>query len=336
MKVGRSGSIILVCLCLALSVHCARGYGGNESEIETLVKSLTSEDESAAGDARRKLEEKGAEIVPVLFGKLLTSDWELKPRLLEVLSAHGREFATQKLLQGTDAEKTYAALVYELSFPCNDDHHDYDSPGFKAMVEALLKALKSDDKNLRAAAGAALLYDEGEGSTVFFDHLHEIVPVLISSFDTDLIIDRCQRAGPVNVVLMLIGMNLEVLVGDRFIDVDKEVFSRPPEMKINDPRDPQAYMRKVLSDNRAKVAELRAEWETWWNEHSKLTAAEIGRLMIERSLRVVAADPSSTDDSTSMAAELCLEKWTGSYHFNWNDWWEKNKASYKGPIKHRK
>jgi hypothetical protein len=34
---------------------------------------------------------------------------------LEVLSAHGREFARQKFLKGNETDKIYAALVYELT-----------------------------------------------------------------------------------------------------------------------------------------------------------------------------------------------------------------------------
>jgi len=266
----------------------------------------------------------------------LVADWTLRPRLLEVLSANGRDFAKKKLLNGNESEKIYAALVYELSVSCAGDEFDYDSAEFKAMVEALLRALKSEDKNLRAAAGAALVYDEE--STVFFEHLHEIVPALISSFDTDLIIDRCQRAGPVDVVLIVIGMNLEAFVGDRFINVEKEVFSRPAEAKVDDPRDPQAYMRKVLSDNRSTIDKLRAEWETWWKQHSHLSAVEIGVLMIERSLGVLAADPSGRNDWDAMTADWCLQKWAGEYIFTRDrlNWWDKNKATYKGPIKGRR
>lgn len=328
MKADRIAGTIMISLLLACAVRAT-------PDVDVQVSNLTSEDAKVAGEARTKLEAMGADVVPVLFEKLLVADWNLRPRLLEVLSAHGREFAKKKLLKGSETEKIYAALTYELSVACAGDEHDYDSAEFKAMVEALLLAIYSEDKSLRAAAGAALVYDKDEDSIVFFDHLHEIVPALISSFDTDLIFDRCNRGGPVNVVLIVIGMNLTAFVGDRLINVEKEVFTRPAEAKVDDPRDPQARMRKVLSDNRAKVAELRTYWETWWTAHSKLTAVEIGSLMIERSLRVLALDPSSNDDWSTLTAEWCLMKWTGSYHFNWNDWWEKNKASYKGPIKHR-
>jgi len=321
---------------LSLSAAACAAPEGAPLEIERLTQQITSEDAKVAEEARHSLEAKGADVVPVLFEKLLVADWTLRPRLLEVLSANGRDFAKQKLKNGSETEKIYAALVYELSVACAGDEHDYDSPEFKSMVEALLRALKSEDKSLRAAAGAALVYDVYEDSTVFFDHLHEIVPALISSFDTDLIIDRCNRGGPVQVVLIVIGNNLTAFVGDRLINVEKEVFTRPAEAKVDDPRDPQAYMRKVLSDNRAKVAELRTYWETWWKEHSKLTAVEIGVLMIERSLRILAGDPLSRDDWNTMTADWCLVKWAGGLELNWNDWWGKNKATYKGPIKRRK
>lgn len=300
-------------------------------DVDAQVANLTSEDTKVAGEARRNLEVMGADVEPVLFGKLLVADWTLRPRLLEVLSKHGRDFAKKKLRTGNDTEKIYAALVYELSFPCSDDDddHDYDSPEFKAMVEALLRALKSEDKSLRAAAGAALVYDEDEDSTVFFEHLHEIVPALISSFDTELFIDLCQRAGPVDVVLIVIGMNLQAFVGDRFIDVEKELFSGPPKSKVEEPMERQAYMRKHLSAKRSTIDKLRDEWETWWKRHSHLSAVEIGVLMIERSLRVLPTDPST------MKAEWCLQKWAGPgvAVSDWAQWWELNKQSYRGPIK---
>lgn len=127
-----------------------------------------------------------------------------------------------------------------------------------------------------------------------------------------------------------------MLIGDRFIDVDREVISYP-EAQFEG-RDPHRVMLQVVSDRRSKIAELKAEWERWWKKHSQLTAVEIGRLMIERSLRVFAADPLSTNDWSTMAADSCLEKWTGQLYYlrEWNDWWDKNKATYKGPTKHRK
>ena len=127
MKAGRIACSIVACLSFALSVRCVEGRNATESDIETLVKALTSEDAGTTREAQKKLEAMGAEIVPTLFEKLLRADWELKPRLLEVLSAHGRDFAKQKLLNGNDTEKIYAALVYELSVSCAAEDFDYDN-----------------------------------------------------------------------------------------------------------------------------------------------------------------------------------------------------------------
>ena len=139
------------CIVVSLSLACIT-HGS--PDVDAHVANLTSEDAKVAEEARHYLEAKGADVVPVLFDKLLVADWTLRPRLLEVLSKHGREFAKQKLLAGNETEKTFAGLVYELTRAGQPD--DYDTPEFAAMVEALLKAIKSDDKTLRAAAEQAL------------------------------------------------------------------------------------------------------------------------------------------------------------------------------------
>ncbi len=124
------------------------------AEIDRLVQALTSEDAKVGEEARTKLDAMGAEVVPALFEKLPAADWTLKPRLLEVLSANGREFAKQKLLKGNDTEKIYAALVYDLTRA--DEADDHGTPEFAAMVEALLNAIDTDNEYLRAAAQQTL------------------------------------------------------------------------------------------------------------------------------------------------------------------------------------
>lgn len=76
-----TGAILLVLL--------VQGARRDQPELEPLVGNLTSEDAKTAGDARQTLESMGPEVVPVLFEKLLTADWTLRPRLLEVLAAKG-------------------------------------------------------------------------------------------------------------------------------------------------------------------------------------------------------------------------------------------------------
>ena len=304
-----------------------------QPDVAHLIGQLTQDDPAAVEKVQQQLKDMGADIVPAIFQRLMAADWDLKPRLLEVLSEHGQEFAKQKLLSpdSNEDQKVCAALAYELSVDCSKTNrrHDYGSPEYSAMVRALLKGMKSEDKSTRAACAAALLYDEH--SLVFFDHLHEIVPALISCFDSELVIDRCVREGPAAIVLIPICLNLESLVGDRFVNTVREllvVADRHLEI-----RDEQKRLRAVLSDGRAKVEGFRTYWQDWWNQHSQLSAAEIGRLMIERSLRVLA---STKDDETTYSAERCLKKWSGSYELDWNAWWDQNKATYRGPAEHRR
>jgi len=322
---------------LVLTNSCLHGRQLDApADVDRLVAQLTSEDPKTADQAKRELEGMGTRIVPVLFHKLLVADWTLRPRLLEVLSAQGSEFAKQKLKDGTDTEKIYAALVYELSVACSAEDFEYDAPEFAAMVEALLKAIKNEDKYLRAAAGAALVYDEE--STAWFRHFHEIVPALISSFDTDLIIDRCNRGGPVEIVLIVICYNLTALIGDRVIDAEELLFAGPPDSSPQEGLNARAVIGKRLADKRSEVDRLRTSWQTWWKDHSNLTAVEIGVLMIERNLGILAAKSSSKDDWSIMTANWSLEKWTGTCEASeeWGDWWKRKRATYDGPTDRRK
>lgn len=227
--------------------------------------------------------------------------------------------------------------MYELSVTCAAENHDYDAPEFKAMVEALLRAIKSEDKNLRAAAGAALVYDEH--STVFFEHLHEIVPALISSFDTDLLIDRRNRGGPAECVMIVIWLHLDACVGERFSYYELEnQWSKQPQPTWDPALEKRQAWRKFVTDKRSDHNALRAYWEAWWKEHANLSAVEIGVLMIERSLRILAANTMPDHETYSMAAEWCLQKWAGPGVAvgDWAKWWEGNKQSYRGPVKRQR
>ncbi len=330
MKTGRIGSIFLVYLSLALSVNSAKGSGGNEPEIETLVKSLTSEDGDSARDARRKLEAKGAEVVPVLFGKLQAADWELKPGLLEVLSAHGREFAKQKLLNGNDTEKIYAALVYELTRAGQPD--DYDTPEFKVMVEALLKAIKSEDKYLRAAAVVALIHDER--SSLQFQYYYEIVPSLISSFDTDLVINR--RGGFDSFATLLLGMclTLDGLAGDRLAFAEATLDRDTKLLEDHERLSDRGLVRGFLRVNKDEIAKLRQYWNTWWVRNSGENLVELGSQIIERNLAILDAEQSADTQRAAMATGG-LGAWTGESYGDsvsaWRTWWNARKKEYQGP-----
>lgn len=326
MKAGRiAGSIVVSFLffCAARAMP----------DVAPQVANLTSEDAKVAEEARQNLEAKGADVVLVLFEKLLVADWTLRPRLLEVLSAHGREFAKQKLLKGNDTEKVYAALVYELSFPCNDEHHDYSSPEFKAMVEALLRAIKSEDKYLRAASGLALVYDEK--SIVFFQHFHEIIPVLLSSFDTDLVIRRRAREDPSEVVMIGICLRLDALIGDRpaYLEFSRRL-GKQTVPSGNTGASIQRAMSRDLAAYRAQLDELGTYWNDWWKQHANMSVGQIGTLIIERDISLLKEISATTRHQSTMAASFSLRLWTGQFVFDAEEaemWWKDNRSTYLGP-----
>lgn len=317
----------------------------NEPDIERLVKDLISQEAKVAREARKQLE-RMAHAVPVLFKKLVATDWDLKPPLLEVLARihGGRDYARLKLFHGTPEEKTYAALLYELI----DQGEDSESREYPVMVEVLLEALKSEDKYLRAAAGRALIHYE-EDNTAFFEHFHEIVPVLISSFDTDLVIDRRHRDDPTQVVFIGISMWLDVMIGDRmaYLDVESNLWKTVGPLG-DDHLELRRGMVQVLTANREDIENLRAYWQEWWNKHRKMSVVEIGRLIIERNLRFI-PEPKPTrremikwplaKREQYRLSEWSLELWTGEYflpHEDSRKWWTQHKAAYKGPIRRRK
>jgi hypothetical protein len=295
------------------------------------VSNLTSEDEKTANDARAALEGMGEAVVPVLFDRLLAADWTLRPRLLEVLSAHGREFAKQKLLHGNDTEKVYAALVYELTRGGQPD--DTETPEFKAMVEALLRAVKSDDKYLRAAAALALVHDDD--IPLFFDHLHELIPVMISSFDTDLIIFHRAHADLNDVAFMGLCLHLDAFIGERPIYQDNEAALFSGLQRTGQgPIAMQRLMSELLRTKAGKIDEMRSYWSGWWKLHSSLRAVEIGRIMIERNLDLFEKlAPNGKPYSDVLVASM-LAQWTGIDRGRDEaiEWWQTHRDSYAGPV----
>lgn len=300
--------------------------------IENLTQQLTSEDAKVAEEARAKLEGMGAEVVPALFEKLPAADWTLRPRLLEVLSANGREFAKKKLLEGNNTERIYAALVYELTRPIEAD--DFGTPEFKAMVEALLRAIKSEDKYLRATAAVALVQDDKRNA--WFDHFHELVPALISSFDTELMIDRGHQPGPWDVPFVAICVALDGLIGDRLAYYELKA-TIDVNMRRVLPEGARSQRDRVLAlvAARDEIEELRTYWLEWWNQHSKMSAAEVGTLIIDRNLRILGT---SSDDRSSSGpkwtAQWSLEYWTGADKGSfdeWKAWWTIHRRAYIGP-----
>jgi len=306
----------------------------SESRLKALVGQLTAEDAEVALEARQKLEGMGPEVVPVLFEKLLEADWTLCPRLLEVLSANGREFAKEKLLTGNDTERIYAALAYELTRGGQPD--DYDTREFKAMVQALLEAIKSDDKYLRAAAGLALVYDPD--SAVWFEHFHEIVPVLISSFDTELQIERGGFPEPRDVPFLAISILLDTYIGDRlaYHQLKPTIDERMRQVLPGGARC-QRERALALAGARAEIEDLRTYWQEWWENHATLDSRQIGAKIIDRNLRILEThDGDTRSTSPRWCAERSLELWTGTTRSSkegWGRWWNTHRVDYSGPLR---
>jgi hypothetical protein len=298
---------------------------------DELIGQLTSEDPKLAESAKQALEAMGAEVVPVLFAKLLTADWTLKPRLLEVLSAHGREFAKKKLLTSNDTEKIYAALVYELTRGAEPD--DYGTLQFAAMIESLLRAIKSDDKYLRAAAGLAVVYDRK--STVFFDHFHEVVPALLSSFDTELVIKRRAPEDPSDVLLAGICFRLDGFIGDRlaYAQTETALWAGVKDFPL-EPNGMQRTLSKLLPSWRPHLDTLRQYWQTWWDDHKNLSTVAIGRIIIERNISFLEAANNSGGYQDSVVVSSLLELWTRRFFTKGREartWWTAHKDTYQGP-----
>jgi hypothetical protein len=329
MQVHFHPTALIAAAWLAIGLSCVHAQAPPVGRTDELVGQLTSDDPKVADGARRELEAMGAKVVPLLFEKLLTADWTLKPRLLEVLSAHGREFAKQKLLNGNDSEKIYAALVYELTRAGEPD--DYHTPEFNAMVQGLLQGIKSDDKYLRAAAGVTFVWDDKK--TIWFDHLHDLIPALISSFDTELIIPRRRKPGPWDVPFSAICEALDGLIGDRLAyfemkpKIDEKMRRTVPEGAHS-----QRQVALALGGAREEIEQLRNYWEGWWNRQSGRTATRIGALLIERNLRIL--ETHESDTRPNRIADWSLEFWTGVDRGSldeWRSWWSVHRDTYSGP-----
>ncbi len=317
---------------------CGLGAGQNrpegstqptEADIERLVQDLLSDESKTRYEARKQLE-RTPHVVPVLFKKLVEADWDLRPPLLDVLSETkgGRDYARLKLFHGSTEEKTYAALLYELI-----DVGENRRPGeYAAMVEVLLKALKSEDKNLRAAAALALLHDEPH--SLFFEHLHELVPAMISSFDTPVVLDRGVHDVSSGVFIGICTF-LDALIGGRvgYLGAESTNFRNAQKPGLDRTISPQQGMVEFLAANRTQIEKLRRYWQDWWDNHAKLTPVEIGVLVIERNIPLLQRD---REDEQRLTAEYSLELWTMGMYVatpeDWAFWWAEHKDNYQGPI----
>ena len=99
-------------------------------------------------------------------------------------------------------------------------------------------------------------------------------------------------------------------------------------------------LAKWLSTQPPELQRLRAYWSEWWDAHKHMTAAEIGKLIIERDLRLLEeqkrASGSALSGQHSSFARASLEWWTLGLPTpvsldELRVWWEQHKSTYKGP-----
>lgn len=309
--------------CVALPT-CARGQ---VSEGDDLIARLCSPDGAISRQATKEFYSKRDELAPVFFDRYVSADWSIKPRILERLVGTKHAVVRRKLLEGTETERTHAALLLAYSSELSPD-----------AVALLFAATKSDDKRLRALASYALLH--ADGAIALFDHFHEIVPALISSFGTPLILELYHSPG--DSLIFGIGTTLDALIGDRFAYLEMQSRLRRVDStnEGGSPRAAQDYTERLVAANQDEIDNLRSYWETWWKAHSNLTTTELGVLIIERNIGILAAGrPDGSPALTVDTAEGSLRTWTGQHSVKgvegWRAWWEQAKASYGGPPHER-
>jgi len=319
-------AILCVGACFAVPT-CARAQ---VSHVDDLIARLCSPDGTISRQASQELLAARDELAPVFFDRYVSADWSIKPRLLERLVGTTHAIVRTKLLHGTDSERIHAALLcaYSKLSSCRE-----------AAVAPLLGAMKSDDKHLRAVASYALVYDDENG--VVFDHFHEIVPVLISSFGTPIILDLHGNS-PGNSLIFGIGTALDALIGDRlaFLEMQSKLRRVNSTDEGGSPRAAQEYTERLLAANQDQFDNLRSYWETWWKTHSTRTTTELGILIIERNIAILGAKRvEGTHTFTAALAEGSLQAWTGQDtvegHEGWNAWWKEARRSYDGPPRQR-
>lgn len=301
----------------------------SDSNLEMLVGRLTADDPEAVEPVQEALRAMGPEVAPTLFDELMRGDWTLKPRLLEVLSRTGGDVSRQKLLEGSPAERKYAALIYGLRLESRAEQRG--TAEYRAMREEIVQGMRSEDRNLRALSGLAILGSEDR--RLLFANYYELVPALIASFDVPIILDRGHSPGPWDVPYWAICVWLDELIGDRLEyrelapAINAAVKHGLPE-GVRSQRDlPTAFEAAAV-----EIDQLRGSWRDWWRGHSHLPLREIGTRLIERNL-VVLSQPrlaSLADNAASGSLTLWTGVSKGSYD-EWRDWWEANKTTYESP-----
>lgn len=308
----------------------AKGTPPSTPEIEQLISQLTNDDSSIAIEAKRSLIKVSADAGPILFAKLDNANWELRSRLLEILSAGSSDFIKEKLVHGAPTDRTYSALAYALSRKRGGS--DHNTTECRIMAEELLNAIKSEDKMLRAAAGLALVRDEKD--KFFLDHWQEIIPALISSFDVNLVMHSGYREDISDAVIFGICLCLDARIGDHLAFADMSNSLKYVEAPDQGSIISEKKLAKFLVVNRAELDQLRNYWETWWKGHSQLATIDVGTLMIERDIVLFGKFEEQKHDPEYSSWLLSI--WIGRDSPTTSDgarkWWAKNKATYRGPI----
>lgn len=333
MRVGSSLVALAAVGCLARGLPAGPDSDPrSESKLTALVGQLTAERPKAVEQAQEALRAMGAEVVPLLFDTLLRADWTLKPRLLQVLVRHGQEFAGETLLSGDAEERNYAALIYELRVEVHTAHPG--TPEYRAMCDALVRGLKSEDKNLRALSALAIVFSEDR--RLLFANYYELVPALIASFDVPIILDRGLQPGPWNVPFWAISVSLDDLVGDRLAYFETEPAVNAEITRVlPDGVQSQHELVVALAAAGDEIGELRGYWLRWWRGHSHSPLSELGAFIIDRNLTILTryeiSDPAHSED----AAYRSLRLWTGVEMTSlerWTAWWNGHRVEYRGPI----
>ncbi|MBI1826986.1 MAG: hypothetical protein HY287_08235 [Planctomycetes bacterium] len=328
MAIKMARSFILLCL---ISVAFAETPPVPSADVARLIKKLADDDSKVIMEARQKLIDLGPSISPVVFDQLFKVSWEIKPRLIEVLSQAGMDYTLVKLHKGNPAERQFAALVYELNFGFAGHESDADPQTCDESVSALRAALKSEDKNLRALAALALV-DEFRPKRLI-RYWSEIVPTMISSIDTSITIDHRHREDPSEAVMFGIVYQLDAFIGDipEFASIQESLLSKVPIAPAGDDGVWMEHrkMSEFIAGNREQLDALRGRWSDWWSRHAKQTPTEIGNLIIERDIKMM--DQHSLMGS---AASSSFTFWTDESFITKAQaeaWWNANKANYKGP-----
>lgn len=317
-----------------------------ESRIAQLVKDLSLEDRTIGQRALRELKQSPDETIPFLFKRLRSDDWNSKAETHSILFGLAMaqqedgyrldflneilRFAKAKLGSDLEAERVWAAILLRHLGGTED----------AAVIEALLEAIGSPDKNLRLLGSLLLLYQPMlMGNPDFTQWFGQVIPALISSFDQPLVFNLFREES--GVLMYLAGSHLDRLIGDEpyFSAVLAEKMSRiqghhTTGMTFTELREGTQAVKLFAETNKSDIEKVRARWVGWWEKHKGSSAAELGKLIIERNLALLADERAHV----RACAEDSLSSWAGSKYFylgktdDWNRWWEKHRDTYAGPT----